>query len=299
MAKRLLKRKITEMDDQRKDTPENAESIQLPTVDDSGGHSELCPAGHIVVKDEEYWTPLVRVGSEGEQMGMIKCFGKFEVAECLIPMDLNRVKKEIWKESLLMLAEHTLFDHSRKEPVVEYQEAERDFVMEKPVCKIYPVQTSSSLSSKLNYRESTKISSSESDGSSVSKKVRETLDTHKPPLFPLIPDFSEFRQPEIEGYPLKLSSPKPIHVDSKPEKEIASDMKDLDLAQKTDKQDSVQTPDNNTVIISRGTEEETTRATKIDPILEQLWKLPRIKPAPATESRSSDTTDDDLTKISD
>ena len=232
MAKRLLKRKITEMDEQGKNTPEKAESLQPPTVNDSGGHPELCPAGHIEVKDEEYWTPLVRVGSEGEQMGMIKCFGKFEVAECLIPMDINRVKKEIWKESLLMLAEHTLFDHSKKKTVVEYQSAERDFVMEKPVRKIYPVPPSASLSSKLNYRESTKISSSESDGSSASRKVREALDTHKPPLFPLIPDFSEFRQHEIEGYPLKSSNSKPIQIDSEPDKEIASDMKDLDLAQK-------------------------------------------------------------------
>ena len=94
--------------------------------------SGIRSAGHVVVKDRDYWTPLVRTDLDGTLMEMIRCHEKFQLSECVVPTDLTKIRKVLWKDSLLMLAEHTLFDHSGLEPVVEYQTAADNWGLQIP-----------------------------------------------------------------------------------------------------------------------------------------------------------------------
>ena len=244
--------------------------------------------GHWTVKDREIWTPLVRRDLDGTIMGMVKCYGKFHPIECEFPTDLTKIRKVLWKESLQMLAEHTLFDHSGKEPVVEYQTAVDNWGNK--------LRQKEPPKSNTKYRSTTKASSSESEDAKSSKTIRQSLDSHETPFFPLTPDFTDARKEEVEGYALNLSLPKQLSVDSSKDCIMVEDMQGLDLstnssADNTNPEEKITKPETPAAVANAP---EVTKVIREDPV----WKIPRTAPQKSsTESVSSDNSDLDLYKI--
>ena len=138
-----------------------------------------------------------------------------------------------------------------------------------------------------SYREQPRSGSSESD-STPAKKVRKVLENFETPIFPLAPDFSEFREQEIEGYPLNLSLPSSTRNLS-----ITEDFRGLDLTvckASLDESSHVE-------VISSDSDNSEKKTT--EPILETLWRSPRVSPVPDNSSqiKNSVKTEEDSNKV--
>ena len=210
--------------------------------------------------------------------------------EIYIPPISGFIRKIIWMDSLRRIAEHTLFDHSGKVPTVIYstQAEANDFAgnyrkTSQPIgYKIpnvnIPPQT---------YREPQTFNSSGSD-TTPAKKARQTLVDFEPTSFPLIPDFSDMRNQEVEGYPLNLS------VAHQPHLGITDNLLGLDLSissttvtretQDEPMRTTMSAPSiatsTTTLHSSTASAPSTPMSTSSEPILDRMWRSPVVKPDP-------------------
>ena len=203
----------------------------------------------------------------------------------------NKIGTALWMDSLRRIADHTLFDHSTKVPSVIYT----NHTVETPTV-VDADQAGKKQSDSPNterhyheYRESHRSTSSESD-STPAKKARKELAHYDTPHFPLAPDFSEFQDQEVEGYPSNLSLPT-----STQQLDIIDDLRGLDLRINKQSHSSSTTPKEEVSIdLSRESDSPIEQEAEREPILEQLWRLPRSETfTPLYDHKSSDNTDDE------
>ena len=212
--------------------------------------------------------------------------------EVHIPPISSFIKKIIWMDSLRRIAEHALFDLSGKEPTVIYSsqaeanEFAGNFIKTKE--STAETQTNPNIPS-ITYREPLTFNSSESD-TTPAKKARQALVDFEPTIFPLIPDFSDLRNQEVEGYPLNLTVPHQPHLG------IAENLQGLDLSVKN----STGTRESQDVTMRPcATDNAPSTTTESEPILERLWISPVLKTDP-TEPILCDSptrSDDELPQI--